>query len=398
MLPFRLLRVIVAIAHAGSLTEAARRLHQSTASVSRALSQAESALGVVLFQRGARGVVATPEVQALLPRLQRAQQALAPAFAAERSRATPLPTLPRHLTDGMLQALLTVASTRSEAAAARDLGLSQASVHATLRQLEHAVRQRLFDRSTRGTRLTSAGEDLLRQFKLAQAELRMAHEDLAERMGRASPHVVVGALPMAGDALVSVAIARCLAQTPHLRITALDGTYESLVHALRHAEVHGFVGPLREGAAAGDLVEERLFVDTLVPVLRSGHPALVLKPASLAALRRWPWIGPLPNTPAYAAFERVFAAEGLDPPPIGLQTHSTAIVRSVLAVSEHIALLSPWHLRSDLRSGQLRSLPLHLKGTRRAIGITTRRDALPTPAVERLLQTLRDVAAEGPSS
>jgi LysR family transcriptional regulator of gallate degradation len=361
--------------------------------------QAESALGITLFQRGARGVVATPEALVLLPRLQRAQQALAPVFGAHRSRAAPAaPTLPRNLTDGMLQALLTVASERSEAAAARHLGISQASVHATLRQLEHAVRQRLFDRSTRGTRLTSAGEDLLRHVKLAQAELRMAHEALAERMGRAAAHVVVGALPMAGDALVSIAIARCLAQMPHLRITALDGTYESLVHAVRHAEVHGFVGPLREAAAAGDLVEEQLFVDTLVPVLRGGHPALGLKAVSLAALRRWPWIGPLPNTPAFAAFERVFAAEGLDPPPIGLQTHSNAIVRSVLAVSDHIALLSPWHLRSDLRSGQLRSLPLHLKGTRRAIGITTRRDALPTPAVERLLQTLRDVAAEGPAS
>lgn len=398
VLPIRLLRVILAVAQARSVSGAASRLHQSTPAVSRALQKAESALGVTLFERGARGVVRTPEVESLLPRLLRAQQALAPVFSVARGRSPTAPAdWPRSLTDTMLRAMVAVATSRSEAAAARELGLSQASVHATLRQLEHGVRQRLFDRSARGTRLTAAGEDVLRQFKLAQAELRMAHEDLAERLGRASAQVVIGALPMAGDALVSVAIARTLSAMPHLRITAVDGTYESLVQALRHAEVDCIVGPLREAGAAADLVEDRLFVDTLVPVMRADHPALRRRVRGLAQLRSWPWIGPLPGTPAYAAFERAFAAEGVAPPTVALQTYSHALLRSVLACSDHIALVSPWHLRSDLQSGVLRSLPLPLQGTRRAIGITTRRDALLQPAALRLVQTLHAIAQEAGS-
>lgn len=398
-LPIRVLGVILAVAQARSLSAAALRLHQSTPAVSRALQKAESLLGVRLFERGARGVVSTPEAESLLPRLLRAQQALAPVFSAGRGRMpASAAMLPRNLTDAMLRAMMAVATSRSEAAAARELGLSQASVNATLRQLEHGVRLRLFDRSTRGTRLTAAGEDVLRQFKLAQAELRMAHEDLAERLGRASAHVVIGALPMAGDALVSVAIARSLSEMPHLRVTALDGTYESLVHALRHAELDCFVGPLREAGAAADLVEDRLFVDTLVPVVRAGHPALRRPVRSLSQLRTWPWIGPLPGTPAHAAFERAFAAEGVALPTIALQAYSHAIVRSVLACSDHIALVSPWHLRSDLQSGGLRSLPLALNGTRRVIGITTRRDALLQPAARLLVRMLHAVAEEGQSA
>lgn len=396
VLPLRLLRVILAVAQARSLSGAALLLHQSTPAVSRAVQKAEAALGVSLFERGARGVVCTPEAESLLPRLLRAQQALAPVFAPALGRSPSSgAALPRSLTDAMVRAMVAVATSRSEAAAARELGLSQASVNAALRQLEHGLRLRLFDRSTRGTRLTATGEDVLRQFKLALAELRMAHEDLAERLGRASAQVVIGALPMAGDALVSVAIARSLLEMPHLRVTALDGTYESLVHALRHAEVDCFVGPLREGDAAADLIEDQLFVDTLVPVVRAAHPALRRSVRSLAQLQRWPWIGPLPGTPAHAAFERAFAAEGIAPPTIALQAYSHAIVRSVLACSDHIALVSPWHLRSDLQAGSLRALPLPLTGTRRAIGITTRRDALLQPAVQRLVQMLHVVAAEG---
>ena len=392
-LPLRFVRVVLAVAEAGSLSLAAQRLHQSTPTVSRALQNAEAALGVRLFERGARGVVATTEAEILLPRLRRVQQELAPAFAAGRGR-THETTLPRHLTDAMLQALLAVAALRSEAAAARELALSQASVHGALRQLEHAVRQPLFERSHRGSRLTAAGEDLLRQAKLALAERRMAHEALAAHLGDASAQVVVGALPMAGDVLVSQAVAVTLARTPRTRIVALDGTYESLVHALRHAEVDCLVGPLREGASPADLHEDRLFVDTLVPVMRAGHPALSHPRMTLERLRQWPWIGPLPGTPAQAAFARAFESEGLGLPPIGLQAHSHAIVRSVLAMSDHVALLSPWHVRTDLQSGRLCALSLTLRGTRRAIGITTRCDALLSPATQQLIAALHAVALE----
>jgi LysR family transcriptional regulator of gallate degradation len=173
-----------------------------------------------------------------------------------------------------------------------------------------------------------------------------------------------------------------------------DGTYEALLHQLRHADVDLVVGPLRGAQAAADLDEQLLFVDHLVPVVRSGHPLLAHgRPRTLRPLLRWPWIGPLPGTPARAAFERAFAAAGLPVPAVGLQANSPAVVRSVLCAGEHVALLSPLQIRAELASGLLCVLPVPLQGTGRPIGITQRRHGLASPASRALLRELQAVAA-----
>lgn len=55
----RALRLIEATHETGSVAAAAQLLHVSTSTVSRTLQQAERALQVTLFERGARGMVCT---------------------------------------------------------------------------------------------------------------------------------------------------------------------------------------------------------------------------------------------------------------------------------------------------------------------------------------------------
>jgi LysR family transcriptional regulator of gallate degradation len=268
-------------------------------------------------------------------------------------------------------------------------------VHATLRALEHAARVRLFERSRRGTRLTEAGEHVLGHARLALAELRSGHDELAAFRGLAPGRVTVGALPMSSEVLVPQALSRLFVTEPGVRVTVVDGTYEALLQQLRHGDVDFIVGPLRGDAAAPEVAEELLFVDRLLPVVRAGHPLLAARPrANWPALLRWPWIGPLPGTPARAAFERAFAHAGLAPPPVGLQANSPSVVRAVLLGGDHVALVSPLQIRAELAAGALVVLPLAVLGTERSIGITQRRGALASAACLALLDALRDVGAQ----
>ncbi len=383
--PLRQLRVVAAVAQHGSAARAAAALHQSVSAVTRTVQQAEGLLGLPLFERGARGMACTPAGAVLVVRVQRALAELHQGGDA---------TLPLRATDAMLRALAAVAAVRSEGAAALQLGLSQPAVHQTLRQLEHAARGPLFERSRRGTRLTAAGERLLRHAKLALAELRIAHDELAAFRGIAPGRVAVGALPMAADVLVPQALSRLFAAQPGLRVTVVDGTYEALLHQLRHGDIDLVVGPLRGSAAPADMQESLLFVDRLLPVVRSGHPALqgARAPRSLRPLLRWPWIGPLPDTPARIAFERAFVAAGLAVPAVQLQANAPAVVRSVLMAGDAVAMLSPLQIRAELASGLLVLLPVPVQGTERSIGITQRRDGLPSAAARDLLQALQAVA------
>lgn len=151
-LPLRALRAAEAVARLGSAAQAAAALQLSVSAVSRAVQQAEALLGLPLFERGARGMAATPAGQTLLLRVRRAQAELVQAGGV---------VLAARATETMLQALEAIAATRSESTAGLRLGLTQAAVHQSLKQLEHAARTVLFQRSHRGTRLTEAGERML---------------------------------------------------------------------------------------------------------------------------------------------------------------------------------------------------------------------------------------------
>jgi LysR family transcriptional regulator of gallate degradation len=389
--PLRLLRVAEAVARGGSAAAAAGELHLSPSAVSRAVAQAEAHLGLALFERGARGMAVTPAGEALLRRAGRALAQLALGGG---------PLLAGRATDAMLAALAAVAEQRSETAAARTLGVSQAAVHQSLRQLEHAARQPLLQRSRRGSRLTEAGERMLLRAQLALAELRTGHDELAALAGRSAGRVAVGALPMACDVLVPQALSRLAQAQPGVQLSVVDGTYEALVHRLRHGDVDLVVGPLRGVHAPADVAEETLFVDRLLPVVRPGHPLARgrRRARTLAELMALPWIGPLPGTPARAAFERVFAAAGLALPPLVLQTHSTPVLRALLQAGDAVALLSPWQVHGELAAGRLLALPVPLQGTERAIGLMQRRDGLASGTLQQLIAALRAVAGRGTPS
>ena len=391
--PLRLLRVTEAVARLGSAARAAEELHLSVSAVSRAVVQAEIALGQALFERAARGMHATLAGTVVASRARRALAQLRQGGGQ---------ALALRATDPMLRALVAVADSRSEAVAAVRLGLSQPAVHQALKQLEHAAQQRLLERSRRGTRMTEAGERVLHAVRLALAELRTGHDELATLSGASGGSVALGALPMTADVLVPQALARLFAARPGVTVTVADGTYEGLLQQLRHGELDFVVGPLRGTDAPADVVEHLLFVDRLVPVVRAGHPLLAQwrggrggrSRRALHELLRWPWIGPLPGTPARSAFERAFIDAGLAVPRVDLQANSPPVVRSVLMGSDHIAMVSTLQIRAEVASGLLAVVPVAVSGTERSIGAMLRRDSQLSAAVDAAFAALRDAAAE----
>lgn len=385
----RLLRVTEAVVRLGSAARAADELHLSVSAVSRAVQHAEAALGQALVERGPRGMRATLAGTVVAARVRRALVELKQGGGR---------LLALRATEPMLRALAAVADARSEGLAAARLGLSQPAVHQALKQLEHAVQLPLLERSPRGTRLTEAGERVLRAAKLAQAELRTGHDELAALSGVSAGRVAIGALPMTADVLVPQALARLFMARPGVAVMVLDGTYASLLHQLRDGELDLVVGPLRGADAPPDVVEHELFVDRLLPVVRASHPLATrprrAPPLTLRDLLPWPWIGPLPGTPARAAFERAFTSKRLAVPHVHLHANSPPIVRSVMLSGDHVAMVSMLQIRAEVASGLLAVLPVTVSGTERAIGATLRRGGQLSAAAEALLEALRWSAQE----
>src|SRR5260221_13348141 len=86
----RHLRYFIAVAEAGSLTEAAqRRLHTSQPSLSRQIRDLEDAVGAELLHRSARGVVLTPAGRAFMDHARLAPSQAPAAIEAARTAAQP---------------------------------------------------------------------------------------------------------------------------------------------------------------------------------------------------------------------------------------------------------------------------------------------------------------------
>ena len=77
--PAQWLKTFLSVAHGGSFSEAAERLHITQAAVSKHIRQLEHSYGVLLFKRHARGVELSEAGKALYPKVEQAFELLAQA-------------------------------------------------------------------------------------------------------------------------------------------------------------------------------------------------------------------------------------------------------------------------------------------------------------------------------
>lgn len=395
------MRAIVAVLEQGTVVRAAETLHLSQPAVTRALRDIEDELGFPLFERAARGMVPTPAGRILGTRARRAfaellqgcSQAIA-LTAKSKCASNAAARFSAIVGPQLLASLVAVADMGSAPRAGECMGKSQPTIHRNLLDLEHLVGVALFQRTHTGTRLTDSGEALLRGVKLAFAEIAIAEDELAAFGGRLQGSLTVAALPLSTGFLLPRVLNRFLSQHPHLRVTVVDGTYDALIQQLRCADVDMIVGALRLNSAPSDIAQEVLFNESLSVIARAQHPCIMSQlPNGLKDLLRYPWIVPLPGTPARAVFEQTFRIEGIDSPKTQLQVNSPSVVRTLLSNSDRLALWSPHEVDAELRTGQLVRIPVILREASRSIGVATRRDGLLSPGSTALLAELRTFSA-----
>jgi LysR family transcriptional regulator of gallate degradation len=292
-----------------------------------------------------------------------------------------------------LQALLTAIEAGSIAAAARRLHVTPPALTKSLRELERDCEAQLLIRTRGGVIPTEAGAAVIRRARIALTELEWAHAELRELKGVRTGRIVVGALPFARSVLLPRALARLTAARPEIDITVRDADFDALAEPLRDGRVDFVVGALRRVRLPPSLVQEKLFEDPVIVVARKGHP-LAGRRATVAALARFPWVVPHPDSPVRDLFDAAFAEANLSPPPHPVVSSSLEVLRGLLLESDRLALISRNRVYHDLKSGMLIELRADLIRDQRPVGIIRRRDSQPSPAAEALLRDIRIVAAE----
>lgn len=379
----RHLRVFLAVAQGGSVTRAADLCRVSQPAVTQAMAKLESLTGAPLFRRTPQGLFATEAGAVLQGRVSRGLSLLDAAFEDIA------PRLSLTATRAQLAALVAVVETQNFTLAARRLGIAQPTAHRAVTQLEQEAGRDLFTRSAHGVLASRACAALAVAVRLAFVELDQAAAELAELAGRDGGEVVVGAMPLSRSYVLPQALARFRTARPQVPVRVLDGSYDELLTGLRRGEIDMLIGALRLPAPIGDIVQERLFDDSLVLLAGEGHP-LLAQPPVLDDLMVFPWLVPRRLTPSRLQFDAMFTERGLTPPQGVIETGSVMLMREMLQDRRHLACISRAQASGELARGLVRALDFSVPGPARPIGLTLRLGWLPTPAQAALLIAIRD--------
>jgi DNA-binding transcriptional LysR family regulator len=257
-----------------------------------------------------------------------------------------------------LQVFREVARLGSLSAAAESLAYTQPAVSQQMAALERRAGMALLDRTTRGVRLTDAGEALLRHADAILAEQALAERELEAIAGLRGGRVRMAAFPTAGAALVPAAVSLFSARYPDVALSVLEAEPEESVPMLRSGELEvAIVASVRElPEGFGDMYDgidlHHLLDEPRYALLPPDHRLARRKRLRLDDLAHEVRID-LARTPTREG--RIYLAPGPEPnagePPIAFRSDDINIVQGMVAAGAGIAVvpeLALTNLRTDV--------------------------------------------------
>ncbi len=373
LLNIRHLRAMAAISRLGSISSAAQAVGISQPAITQGITKLERQLGIALFERRPDGMIATQGGKAFAARVESALSHI----ASQRVTMT------------QMQAFLSLADAGSYAAASALTGLSQPSLHRAVADLSLALRRALVERRGKGVALTQGGRGVLRNFRLARAELLAGLSELASLKGLETGRLSIGAMPLSRARILPAAVAAFHRQYPDVHISITEGSYTELIEPLRDGDLDLLIGALRDHSDA-EVQQTRLFDDVPVILGRKGHP-LCGKGATLAEMAECKWIVPPAPTPLHSQWARMFTDVDLPIPHVPVDCGSVITIRQILLETDFLTFLSPDQVAVELEAGWLEIIAPCPHGLARTIGMTTRGNWTPTARQSAFIDIMRTV-------
>lgn len=305
-----------------------------------------------------------------------------------------MPHVAQRLTVRPLRLVVAILAEGNLLRAAGTLNMTQSAVTKALQDAEAQMGVLLFGRTNRGVVPTPFGSHLAAHARLILAQIDKAEQEMADLRDGSEGQVAIGTLLAGSAGLLPEAIARLRRDRPNLVIKVEEATNDLLMPALRSGELDLVVGRLPEFRDREGLRQVHLMNDHAQIVVRRDHPLAQRGGLGLADLLGQDWILPGPSTTLRRQIEKAFRDENLEPPAHRVETVSFLTTRRLLQLGDYLAVWPVQLARLEIQGGSIAALKVPLPTTTRPVGITTRADDLMSPAAQRLITCLQDVAGE----
>jgi DNA-binding transcriptional LysR family regulator len=241
-----------------------------------------------------------------------------------------------------------VAARQSFSRAAVALSLTQPAVSQQIRALEVQLGERLIERGRTGFALTPLGELLYAHAEAVFDRLQLAEKQLGEAIADERRLLRIGAFPSVLGRLVPAAIAQLTRSIGPLAVSAVQGSTDELVAAVRDGSLH--VALCFQDAAHPRLEHEDtrrldLLEEPMVAALGPGHRLSGRRRVRLADLAHDPWLVAVRG----GLIERACLAAGFEP-RVAYLTDDPLAINGLVAADLTVTLTS------RMLAGQLRGI------------------------------------------
>ena len=281
--------------------------------------------------------------------------------------------------------------------AADQLAVTQPAVSKTLRELEDILSVRLFARTRKGLELTPAGELFRHHAASGLVSLQQAIDSVAKGRERGDTAIRVGALPTVAVRIMPRAVQDLVRAWPDATVNLVSGPNRFLLERLKGRELDVVVGRLTEPEQMTGLAFEQLYSERLALVVRPGHPLLLdgggpAAPFDIGRIAGHTVVLPNREDITRGTADRLLIANGVGALERRVETVSSDFSRAFLKQTDAVWIISYGVAALDLASGDLVELPADMSDTKGPVGMTTRADERPSPAIVSFMAVVRAVA------
>lgn len=287
-----------------------------------------------------------------------------------------------------IRAFLAVARLGSFTRAAAELHVSQPTLTVQIRQLEEALKVRLFDRNKRQVLLTQVGRDLLPSLAQVLTDLEVvisASQDLANlRRGSVS----IATLPSVAAGLLPMTIRRFAASFPDVAVHVSDVVADRILQLVKAEEVDFGIGSRLGPDRDIDVVD--FLSDQLCVFFPEDHPLAGLPHPTLRDVAAYPLILTARGTSVRTMVDRALEKEELEI-ALACETNYMSSAVGLVRAGLGVSILPESAVHAAACEG-IRMAAIRTPGLTRKIGIIRKRNRSLSPAAESFVQVLKDAA------
>jgi DNA-binding transcriptional LysR family regulator len=241
--------------------------------------------------------------------------------------------------------------------AAKLLKISQPALSTSMDRLESTLGIKLLERSPTGVVATPRGDILYCHARLIREEIQLAQRDLLNASETLNESIRIGSLPSLASKIVPLALSRWRSNHAGGHLEVVENAQADLLTGLLRRDFDFVIGFTKVFDMLEGLRQRVLFRDTLRVIAGRNHPLRQLDHLTWVDLVKYPWISPTSRR-THTVLEQIM--QTLDAPlPQITVCGSVSLLKSLVAETEHLALLPAHAVREEVAEQRLFGLPFH---------------------------------------